>query len=211
MNFTHTILRLWAIILFTTLAAFTHSGLAQTLKWSYSIQVPAGYIAAFGIDTASNRSSVESINDGFGGSIWIVRLKPNTQNPIERLERVVWLSSAGVPQFTNDFALRVREGYGSDLDYYVPVRLVRVTRTDAILQQTIGFNREDGTTTNVLISLKKSRTGILRKDTALAFREGAGPVVTVNGAAGTKEFFTRQFVGDAFVNPTSVVIRRYSN
>jgi hypothetical protein len=180
--------------------------LGQTPQWSHTFEVPDGHKFAFPTDKSGTigRSGIEMLNDGVGGTLWVLHFEPNVLNPDRKLDRVLWLSATGIPIWTNDFLLNTSD------DFIFPIQLVDLTKTDAILQYTSGI-AGDFSGVNSAIKIKKSKLGAVSSDTPLPARENIGAVAGQNGAADRKGFFTRQPIGGPdSLSATSVVIRRYS-
>lgn len=178
----------------------------QSVAWTHNVDIPANYSRSAGSDVSSQvgRSAAESIVDGAGGSLWVIRLAPRTSG--KELDRVIWLSPSGVPIFTNDFIITGTVEYGA-----VPIRLVRLSPAEAVVQYTLG-GASDESAVNLLIRLKKVRGTVTKTETPLSSREGVGPAETVNAATDKRGFFTRQFAGGSDeTEATTFVIRRYLN
>jgi hypothetical protein len=192
-------IQFWAIAAPIFFLALSNSSRGQTQVWSYTIPTPSGYRYYGDEFSSSARRTIESLNDGYGGSIWVVHFCCQTNPP---LDRIVWLSSRGVALYTNDIV-------GPPNSSYL-VRFVRLTRTDVILQ--LSFQNFDHTkTTNSLVRLKKSRNTILQTETPFSPLEDVGPVAAQNGTADNSGILSRQLAVNENSEVTAVIIRRYSN
>lgn len=197
-------MRIQPLLAVVALAISAVAATAQTVKWSYTVDVPAGYVIGPPSYYANvgGRTAVESLLDGYGGSLWVIRISPEQGSDVNR---VVWLGANGTALYTNDFVIN-----GTTYYAFVPIRLISLTRNEAVFQHTAG-SRTDQSEVNVLVRLTKTRAGVTRTDFPLGSRESVGAAETLHGAADSKGYFTRQFVGgDYEYQATQVVIRRYS-
>jgi hypothetical protein len=175
--------------------AFTLVSNAQTLKWSYTNDLPTS------LTNTLPTTVVSSLNDGAGGSVFLFQASTFIVIPFPSigplLQRVVWLNKSGEPIFTNDF------GAGG----VTSVSLVRLEKNQLTVMLS-GFDILHPPSFNILRRYTFAHGTVTEKDTPLEINErvllnNGFPPAELNDKTG---FFT--FASHLPTSP-EFVIRRY--